>query len=453
MLIRASFENILSYNTRSEILLTPGKTRDLKTHVIKGEKSRDLDILKSSIIYGANASGKSNFIKILSFCKKLIVDGNTNSEGIKYKHFKLESANKSKPSRIEIEFKVNGVYYAYGFVFNRKEISEEWLFKINKESETKIFERATNKESVTVDFGTMFSKKESLQRLFYMGKDTKKNELFLHSSNHRNLTDLEGVIDITNAYFWFEEILTIIFPRTKFAGMEVNIDSNDELKNVFNWFLTEFKTGIAGLETKKVDFFSKEVDLPNSLKEDIADGLKSGENAIISSFDNVRYNISKNKKGDVHAMKLMTSHKLKNENKFINFEIKEESDGTQRIIDLIPALMEISKENKVYVIDEIERSLHPNLTRKLFELFFSESNNIESQLICTTHEDILLDLKLFRKDEIWFVKKNSFGESALYSLEEFKPRKDKDIRTGYLKGRFEAIPIFASSLQTPWNNN
>jgi len=443
----------LSYNNRSEILLTPGKTRNLKHHIVKGKKSRDIDILKSSIIYGANASGKSNLIKILSFFKKLVVDGNPSSQGIQYKHFKLDGANKTKNSRIELEFKVKGNYYAYGFVFNNKRVSEEWLYKINKETEIKIFERSTINESVAVTFGTSLSKKDTIQRMTYMGQDTNSNELFLYSSNYRNLNDLEGIDDITNAFYWFKEVLTILFPRTKFAGIEVNIDSDDELKNVFNWFLTEFQTGIAGLETKKVDLFSKEVDLPNSLKEEIANDLKSGENAIISSFDNVRYNISKSKEGDVHAMKLMTSHKLKNENKFINFEIKEESDGTQRIIDLIPALMEISKENRVYVIDEIERSLHPNLTHKLFELFFSESSSIESQLICTTHEDRLLDLKLFRKDEVWFVKKNSCGESSLYSLEEFKPRKDKDIRTGYLKGRFEAIPIFSSQYRTPWNSN
>jgi len=452
MLIRASFENILSYNSRSEILLTPGKTRNLKHHIIKGSKNRDIDILKSSIIYGANASGKSNLIKILSFAKKMIVSGNQSSEDISYKHFKLDRANSEKNSRIEIEYKIKGHYYAYGFVFNKKEIIEEWLYRINKESETKVFERKTMDGKVEVNFGGLSSKKKVLQRLTYMGQDTKKNELFLHSSNQRNLKDIEGILDIINSHHWFKEVLTIIFPRTKFAGMEVNIDSDEELKNVYKWFLTEFKTGIAGLETKKVDFFSKEVDLPGTIKEDIANDLKSGENAIISSFDNVRYNISKNEMGDIQALKLMTSHKLKNENKFINFEIKEESDGTQRIMDLVPALMEVSKENKVFIIDEIERSLHPNLTFKLFELFFNESDNIESQLICTTHEDILLDLKLFRKDEIWFVKKNSCGESSLYSLEEFKPRKDKDIRTGYLKGRFEGIPVFATSLQTPWNN-
>ena len=453
MLIRASFENILSYNSKSEILLTPGKTRNLEEHIIRGKGKRDLNILKSSIIYGANASGKSNFIKIMSFAKNMIVNGVQQSEGIKFNHFKLDNSNKKKNSRIEIEYKVNGNCYAYGFIFNSKQIIEEWLFRINKETEQKIFERHTQKELVKVTIGSIASDKESLQRLIYMGLDTKENELFLHSCNNRNLNNLEGIDDITNSFSWFKDILTIIFPRSKFAGIEVNIDSNNDLKGVFNWFLTEFKTGIAGLETKKVDFFSNEVDLPKSIKEDIANDIKRGENAIISSFDNIRYNISKDKKGDVHAMKLMTSHKLKNENKFINFEIQEESDGTQRIIDLVPALMEVSKDNKVFIIDEIERSLHPNLTRKLFEIFFSESVSIESQLICTTHEDVLLDLDLFRKDEIWFAEKNKSGESSLYSLEEFKPRKDKDIRTGYLKGRFEAVPVFSNFLETPWKSN
>lgn len=450
MIIRLNIENFLSFNNKVELLLTPSKVRSLKHHVVKGEKVRDIDVLKSAIIYGANASGKSNIVNSLYFLKKIVTTGNNNSKRIKYSKFKLDKEAIKRDSQIEIEFHYLGVSYAYGIVFNNETILEEWLFTFNKEKDKKIFERKTNGEKVEISFGDLNLSNETRKRLNYMGVDTLPSELFLHSSNQRNISDIEGISDIVNSYKWFDDILTIIYPNSKFAGMEVNINSNIELKDVYHWFLSEFRTGITGLETIHVDFFSNDVSLPKKLKDDIVAGLEKGETAIVSSFDNITYSMLRNKEGEIEAYKLMTKHKIKNSNEFALFEINEESDGTQRIMDLIPAITELSKEHKVFIIDEINRSLHPNLTYKLFELFFNESANIKSQLICTTHESELLNQKLFRKDEIWFVKKNRCGESSIYSLEEFRPRKDKDIRTGYLKGRFEGIPNFSKMDNAPW---
>lgn len=450
MLIRVTVENFLSFNQPAEVLLTPGKTRNFREHIYKGQKSRDIDVLKSSIFYGANASGKSNLIKAIYFVKKMVVSGAKSHESIAYKKFKLDSNAKAKDSRIELEFKHQGENYAYGFVFNYEQIVEEWLFRITKENEYKIFERKTNDGNVHIAFGAIKTAKANLKRLEFIGQDTNANELFLHACNERNIKNIEGIEPILSPYIWFKDVLTIIFPNSRFRGMEVNIDTDSELKEVYRWFLTAFNTGIAGLTTIKVDFFSKEVVLPDSLKQNIANQLAVGERAMLSSLDNIRYSVYKKADGEIEAMKLMTKHKMKGEAAFTNFEINEESDGTQRLMDLIPALMEMSKDKKVFIIDEIERSLHPNLSYRMFELFFKESVGIPSQLICTTHEDNFLNLKLFRKDEIWFVKKTADGETQTYSLEEFKPRKDKDIRTAYLKGRFEAIPFLLKVRTTPW---
>ena len=452
MLIRASIENFLSFNRKVEILLTPGRTRSLKHHVYKSGKSRDIDVLKSSIFYGANASGKSNLIKAIYFLKRFILDGPSRSESINYQKFKLDAKSYDKDSKIELEFKYQNQNYAYGIEFNHSRINEEWLYIINKETEYKIFERKSQNEEVLLSFDAIKLSKEELKRLSYIGLDTKVNEPFLHSSNKRNIKNINGIDPIVNAYKWFKDCLTIIFPESRFSGMEVNIDSDTALKEIYKWFLTKFKTGIVGLETVKVDFFSKDIYLPEAIKEEIAQTLEIGERAILSSLDNIRYVVSKKEDTEIEAMKLMTKHKMKNEDRFINFEINEESDGTQRIMDLIPALMEASKDERVFMIDEIERSLHPNLSYKMFELFFNESSNVPSQLICTTHEDNFMNLKLFRKDEIWFIKKNRSGESTAYSLEEFKPRKDKDIRTGYLKGRFDAVPMISNLNQVPWKS-
>ncbi|NRB51040.1 MAG: ATP-binding protein [Saprospiraceae bacterium] len=450
MIIRLTIENFLSFNEKTEILLTPGKSRALRGHVVKGNRSRDVDILKSALIYGANASGKSNIVRAVSFLKKLVVKGGRHQQYIDYSKFKLDSAATGRDSQLEVEFHYKGHNYAYGFIFNNHIILQEWLFTFNKERDYKVFERTTVLDEVQISFGKLALAKDELKRLEYIAQDTLPNELFLNSSNHRNIFNIKGIYPITDSYRWFEDALTVVFPDSKLMGMEVNIDSDMEMKEVYQWFLAELKTGISGLETSSVDFFSHDVNLPEAIKRKIVADLKLGERAIITSLDNIRYSLVRLADGSLEAMKLMTRHKIKNEDRYALFEMNEESDGTQRLMDIIPAITELAREEKVFVVDEIDRSLHPNLTFKLFEIFFRESQNIRSQLICTTHESELLNQDLFRKDEIWFVKKNKHGESDTYSLEEFRPRKDKDIRTGYLVGRYNAIPKFSLMEGMPW---
>ena len=146
----------------------------------------------------------------------------------------------------------------------------------------------------------------------------------------------------------------------------------------------------------------------------------------------------------------MTVHKLPSQKDSVLFEIYEESDGTQRLFDLIPALIELSNNDRVFVIDEVDRSLHPNLTKSLIEYFLLNSKGLKNQLILTSHESSLLDLKLLRKDEIWFTEKRPSGSTSLYSLEEYKPRFDKEIRKGYLQGRFGAIPLISNLKDLGW---
>jgi AAA15 family ATPase/GTPase len=128
----------------------------------------------------------------------------------------------------------------------------------------------------------------------------------------------------------------------------------------------------------------------------------------------------------------------------VNFDFEDESDGTKRLFDFVPLLQLLNRDDFTIIIDEIDRSLHPELTRNFIELFLTnEIANTNGQLIVTTHESSLLDFKLLRRDEVWFVEKNKHGESHLYSLEEFQPRFDKEIRKAYLQGRFGAIPYIS----------
>ena len=124
------------------------------------------------------------------------------------------------------------------------------------------------------------------------------------------------------------------------------------------------------------------------------------------------------------------------------FSLSNESDGTKRLFDYIPLILDLMKGSKVFVVDEIERSLHPSLVYQIFKLFLDSCESIDSQLIVTSHETTLMTQNLLRKDEIWFMEKNAEGESKLVSLEEYKVRFDKELRGSYLDGSFGGIPKF-----------
>lgn len=180
--------------------------------------------------------------------------------------------------------------------------------------------------------------------------------------------------------------------------------------------------------------------------EDIAPQSK----VLLPIPDDRRFAIIKNKAGEISCYKLMTKHKKRiraKEGLFetmeecVLFELNWESQGTQRLMDLVPSLFIMKNSSSTIFIDEIARSLHPELSYKLIKLILSNENLFRSQIIFTSHEDYLLDFELLRRDEIWFVDKNKNEESSLYSLEAFKPRYDADIRKGYLQGRFGGIPV------------
>ncbi len=154
--------------------------------------------------------------------------------------------------------------------------------------------------------------------------------------------------------------------------------------------------------------------------------------------------------GELTLLKLKARHHLKDEEEHIDFEIENESDGTRRLMDLLPALLHSKSSEKVYLIDEIDRSMHPLLSRMFLEAYLNDQNCGRGQLIVTTHESQLLDRKLLRRDEIWFAEKDKNGGSHLYSLSEYKVRNDLKLGKGYLDGRFGAIPFLGDLESLPY---
>ena len=443
MLIRYSIENFLCFNKRTELSMIPGKGRLLRNHRIKGKNTTDIDVLKSAIIYGANASGKSCLIKSMKFAQEFIINGIKVGSDIPIRKFKLSKNSNTLPTRFEFEFKYNNSNYAYGFLLDYNKVIEEWLFHITRVSEKEIFERITLKNGkVDIKFpGIMFKSKKEEQFLEFIALSTRPNKLFLTECYERNVTsNVRNITSIFDTINWFKRTLTIIFPNSKFQGLEFEFEKSSKLAKDFKTFMKIFDTGIDDIELKHVDF-NKVKEIPIEIKNDLLNRLKKSSKVMITDpIHNVTYAIIKDENNKIKTYCLTSKHKMIDSDSFAYFEINEESDGTQRLIDLIPAIIDLFKGNKVFVIDELDRSLHPKLSNSILNIFLNGTSNVKSQLIVTTHETSLLNLKNIRKDEIWFIEKNKNGEASLYSLEEFKPRFDKEIRKNYLLGRFGAIP-------------
>jgi uncharacterized protein len=431
MLITFRVSNFLSFNDEAELSMQAGPQRNLPSHYIStGSGRNDVNILKTAVIYGANASGKSNLIKAMDFAKKVIVNG-IKSETTYNKHFRLDPANREKLSSFEFEFKLDEKMYAYGFSahLESKKIKEEWFVELGKTSETVIYERKVleNGQSEFPVFNLKLSDKKAINRFEVYREDVLDSQLFLTELNKKNTSiDIEFFKQISNLF----ENIYFCYPNTHLPlPMLYEWNGKKEVVELINIF----KVGISDLSLDEFE-----------IDEDQFRKLSIVSNEPFFNHSDVR---------EVDGKKMMAKLVAKHDslNGMTDFELEEESDGTRRLFDLIFYLLSLKSIGKnIVIIDEIDRSLHPELSRKFLEVFLSTTEGIESQLIVSTHESSLLDLNLLRRDEIWFTEKDLNGATKLYSLEEFKPRHDTELRKAYLTGRFGAIPFISNVKSLGW---
>lgn len=445
MLIRFTVENFLSFNQRIDFNMIAANDTHYSHHVVKGDSEDSIRLLRTSIIYGANASGKSNLIKAMKFARDFIVDGVEKNTNININNFKLDKTCYTKPSRFEFEFRNQDKQYAYGFLVDKHKIHEEWLFEIGVNTEIPIYERRGEDINFHNFNHEVFlnSSEDEKNRIRYEAASTRENLLFLTNSQERKVKQLEPI------YEWFSDVLKIIFPDSK----PLLPFFSQSVQNSLSKFLESLDLGIKKITTNTIDLDDYKK-IPSEIKDKIKKDFpyeEGEENAIF--IPALKCIISQAKDETDKLMVLNLSPvRLDKENSEVKFEISEESDGTQRLIDLFPMLIHLSRGNAVYVIDEIERSLHSLLMKKLFDYFLnnSENKNSNSQLIATTHEVYLLDIKdIFRKDEIWFVEKDKYGQSLLYSLANTDVE-NLDLAAGYLHGRFGAIPFIRDLKSLGW---
>jgi AAA15 family ATPase/GTPase len=427
MIISFAVENWRSFREQATLSMVAGREKQ-HSERLPTIPTYGLKLLPVAAIYGGNASGKSNLFAALNFARHLIITGTQPDSLISVEPFRLDPSCLTQPSRFRFELLIGNKCYDFSFAVTRKHVVEERLVEILKTTENELYTRKGNK----IKFSKKLDKNKFLKFAF---QGTRENQLFLTNAVNQKVEIFKPI------YNWFKDNLELIAPDSRFAPFERFIQENDPLYDTMNSMLTLLDTGIEHLGGEEIPFES--IPIPDTLKEKVSTELKEGTSLrLLGEPTNERYLITR-QNGELKARKLVCFHRDVN-GKEIKFDMQFESDGSQRTIDLLPAFLEMARleNDKVYVIDELDRSLHTLLTRKLLEGFLSScAENSRSQLLFTTHDVLLMDQNLLRREEMWVTERDQEGNSTLISFGEYKDvRNDKDVRKSYLQGRLGGVP-------------
>jgi len=438
MLLRFVVSNFLSFNEELTLDLFPyTRLREQKDHIYK---TPEVDLLKVAAIYGANGAGKSNLVKAMQFLRDIAVDGNLANPQVSGAPFFLEKSNRSKPSTFELEFFSGEKYFAYGVAVIAGIISNEYLYETypKRGEQRLIFDRYTKKNEVTLELTKEYlqSTEDRVKVDVYLKRFAKPNGALLSF-----LAEDESYPDLQKAHHWLSKSLNFVYPSHRILSFGQLLRDFPDFAKFAGQVLPKLDTGIekVGINRSTYDSFFG-VDNPVA-KEAIINQLRSGKKYVQVLHRNVEPILIEEENGELMISRIMFLHHGKEGVKEW-FELLSESEGTQRILDLIAPLFSAIYLGSTVVIDEIGRSLHPELLAALLSLYVRSPT--KGQLIFTTHEEFILNLDLFRRDEIWFVDKKISGASSVTRLHEFKVRSDLDVHKGYLNGRFGGTPRMGS---------
>ena len=446
MLIRFIVKNLFSFKEETEFNVLPNKTQRLPHHKVK---QNDFDLLRLSAIYGANASGKSNLIKSIALLESMIGDGKLELN-LNDSKFKLSDENESLPISLAIEFYSKSKIYYYTLTFDNDIILNEALYESKKNDDILIFERNNDNNVQTITFfeGYTDNQKNKLFIEVLAEKILQKNEILLTFLNSKYK---EEFVDIGNAFEWFDTTLVIIHPDAQPWGIAHILDKNVALKEFANDLIANLNTGISQLNVEKKRVEETIENLDKRKLKDIIENLKKEPNhfSVLTHSKTGEETTFVYENDEIFVKKLVTTH-LNDKGTGVEFSISMESDGTKRLIDYVPAFNGIINDERVYIIDEIERSIHP-ITIKQIITKISLDQSAKGQLIFTTHESCLLDQDILRPDEIWFAQKDIDGTSKLYSLSDFNIHNTANIENGYLNGRYGGIPFLSNLQDLNWH--
>ena len=401
-------------------------------------------VLRTAIIYGANGAGKSNLFKALRYFKALALGSTNKNNETGRIPFRFQEVI-STPSTFELHFITNNKLYQFGVKVTDNQILEEWLIQKVGNREKIIYERISSEDGkVTVKAPGLKSAGEKIKALVTVGGP--KHQTFLATVNV-TLDEPSRGKELSHVINWFNRSLILIGPDDFYASLGHLLATDNNFKKFAGEFLKYSSTGVDHLKVNKKEITEDNLRtlLPESLVSRVLKDITKDENgqAVVRLSNGNELFVERTDQNHYYSITIHAAHELQS-GKFMPLELSNESDGTRRLLNLIPALHRLRTTNTVYFIDEIDRSMHPILVRKFLEFFLKSCEVGQRQIIVTTHESNLLDLDLVRRDEIWFAEKDHNAATKLYSLVDFKVRKDLEIRKHYLQGRFGAIPFLGN---------
>lgn len=438
MLVSFSASNFLSFKDSIEFSTRASRERQHSHRVFT---HGTVKLVPISAIFGANASGKSNFYRAILFLRKLVLHlPQSADELIAVDPFKLDDGvSESRPTRFVIELFPAETVYRLTLAITRNGVVEEKLEEVKDEESTLIYSRLRLHNTLQWDVEELQRRAGSAADREFIGfktRDTLSNQLFLGVLRGKNLPIVDEVSS------WFSDQLALMLPEATFRRLEFNLPTTRGLLEFCNETLRTAGTGVHDIYPQKVSW--QDFPVPLELKEEIQKSVGERQSTFVLSPDGRRFSVTRHH-GEMHVARIYTQHLSVNGN-LVRFELSNESEGTQRFIDLLPAFFEMVRPGrpKVFIIDELDRSLHTQLARHLVKSYLMAMGPAaRSQLIFTTHDVTLLDQELLRRDEVWFMEKDPWGASSMQALASFEGiRYDRDIRRSYLDGSFGGVPMF-----------
>ena len=409
-----------------------------KEHLVPIPDSKE-SVLRAGVLYGANGAGKSNLFKALQYIKLIALRQQKKGGGTGRDSFRF-GGEVDHTSCFDLQFIVSERLYRFGFKVDDQRITEEWLLQIIGGRDKVLYERITDGNGkVSIDAQGLKDAGDKIKALAMVGG--LENQSFLSTINHTlDSRDIEG--ELGDILFWFSSSLVLISPTQQYMRLGSALVDKPDLLEFAGEFLKFASTGVDHLKIQETEVSEEE--LRRILPEHLFTRVVGGDNddrPTQMQLDVGNVVVIQRQGGNFYKVNIQAAHEHMVGN-IVTLELNQESDGTRRLLNLIPALHHLRANKAVYFIDEIDRSLHPILVRTFLESFMKSCSGGHSQIIVTTHESNLLDQDLLRRDEIWFAEKDQRGSTRLYSLMDFKIRNDLEIRKHYLQGRFGAIPFF-----------
>ena len=410
-----NFRSICERQTLSMVASAYFKELESLNTFDAGTTERTPRLLRSAVLYGPNASGKSTVIEALDFMQDRVLHSQKESQAgdeIDTVPFKLRASSRAEDSEFEIALVEQGVRYEYGFRCNRQRFTEEWLYAYPQGRAQKWFHRVfdADRGKDAYKFSSLFEGERKRQDWRDL---TRSNALFLSTAIQLNNEQLRPV------FGWIQHRLRVVASTTELnAGYTVNRCKDKYEKTKVLDFMNSADLSIADIQVKETPLSAELLpkDLPAQLKDDLLQKMKGQQ------FMSVKFVHTDTETGEA-----------------VDFTEDEESDGTRALFAFAGPWLDVTENERVLVVDELDTSLHPLLVQHLVKLL--HRTGTKAQLIFTTHDTTLLSQKLLRRDQVWFLEKDKSRATQLYPLSKFSPRENEAVERGYLNGRYGGIPF------------